>query len=260
LKTRALISLRDVGFAYGARVALAHLDLDIFEGEFLGVIGPNSSGKSTLLRILSRSFMVSGRGELPWSGDIRLMDRALEEWDLKTLARTVACVSSEDHFVFPFTVEQVVLMGRTPYLSRWGKESDRDVAVAEESMRAVDVLHLRARAIDQLSSGERQRVLLARALAQEPKILLLDEPSAHLDVGHQWALFELLHDLHHQRGLTVVCVLHDLATARRHCSRLALLSQGTIRAIGAPSHILTSHHLQTVFGLPPDLFIERTLP
>lgn len=251
MSTRALLTLRDVGFAYKAQTALAHIDLDVFEGEFFGIVGPNSSGKSSLLKILSRV-----RG--PWSGEIRLMDKPLESWDLRELARTVACVSSEEHFVFPFTVEQVVRMGRTPYLSAWGYESARDHAVAEESMRAVDVLHLRQRSIDQLSSGERQRVLLARALTQEPRLLLLDEPSAHLDIGHQWALFELLRELHRERGLTILCVLHDLAMAARQCSRVALLHQATLRAVGAPGQVLTPGHLQTVFGIPPNILQERT--
>src|SRR5262249_53190477 len=125
LTARALVSLNDVGFAYGPHPALSHITLDVEEGEFLGIVGPNSGGKSTVLRVMSRA--VSS-----WSGEVKLMDRPLQSWDLKELARTVARVSSEDYFAFPFTVEQIVLMGRTPYLSRWGMESARDHAVAEE--------------------------------------------------------------------------------------------------------------------------------
>ncbi len=241
-----MIRLDAVSFEYGAAKALSDVTLQIQEGEFLGFIGPNSSGKSTLLKVMSGILK-------PSTGCVEIQGRDLSEWPLPELARTLTMVSSEDHFVFPYTVEQIVLMGRTPYVARGKSETWHDIDVAHQAMAETDVWNLRDRPIHHLSSGERQRVLLARALAQEPKILLLDEPTAHLDIGHELTLFEKLFKLHKARKMTLVAVLHDLALAQRYCERLILLNKGQIHAAGRADRVLTEDHLQTVYGVPPHL-------
>jgi iron complex transport system ATP-binding protein len=236
------IQVSEVSFAYPQRLALSNLSLTVDSGEFLGILGPNSSGKSTLLKLMGRELK-------PSVGQIQLGEKHLQDWALQDLARAVTVVSSEEHFTFPFTVEQIVLMGRIPYIKRGRKESAEDRDAVDAAMQATDVIALRQRSIHELSSGERQRVLLARALAQEPQVLLLDEPTVHLDIGHAWGFFELLQRLHARRDLTVICALHDLALAATFCSRLVMMRQGQLHSQGSPQEILNEDTLREVFGI-----------
>jgi iron complex transport system ATP-binding protein len=253
-----MITLANVSFAYGDRAVISDITLSVEEGEFVGVLGPNSVGKSTLLRLMSRELE-------PQTGVIQLQDRRLGDWSLNDLARTVTVVSSDEHFTFPFTVDQIVRMGRIPHLPRGRCETEHDLHVIRESMEATDVWTLRDRAIHQLSSGERQRVLLARALAQEPRLLILDEPTVHLDIGHAWTFFERLKRWHREKRLTLVCSLHDLTLAATFCSRLILMRQGRIYSQGQPADVLTERRMQDVFGVAVPIALsslpqERTLP
>jgi iron complex transport system ATP-binding protein len=236
------ITVTGLSFSYGARAVLENLSFEVGEGEFVGLIGPNSAGKSTLLRLLSRL-------RRPSKGAITLKAKSLEDWSLQELAKTMAVVSSEDYFAFPFSVGQIVLLGRTPYLSRGRWERPEDYAAAQKAMQVTDVLHLADRSIQQLSSGERQRVLLARALAQEPKVLLLDEPTAHLDLGHQWAFFDLLDRLHREQGVTIISAIHDLSLAARYADKLILLHQGCLHSQGSPKQTLMAEAVREVFGV-----------
>lgn len=237
-----MLRLENISFAYDAEPVLREMSLQVAAGEFVGLIGPNSAGKSTLLRTLAGS-------RTPQAGKVLFDGRPMTQWSLRDLARMLTLVASEHYFAFPFTVEQVVLMGRTPYVGRARWESAQDRRVAEDAMHQADVYALRTRPVHQLSSGERQRVLLARAFAQETRVLLLDEPAAHLDLGHQWDLFETLRREHQRRKLTVVCALHDLNLAARYCDRLLVLKKGEIVAQGTPREILTTDLIRDVFGL-----------
>ncbi len=241
-----MIRLDGISFNYGATQALSRISLQIQDGEFLGIIGPNSSGKSTLLKIMSGILR-------PREGSLDILGRPLASWSLEDLARTLTVVSTEDQFAFPFTVEQIVLMGRTPYVPRGRRETPKDMAIAHQAMHETDVWALRDRPIHHLSSGERQRVLLARALAQEPQILLLDEPTVHLDIGHELVLFEKLRKLQRAKKITIVAALHDLRLARHYCDRLILLQAGQMIAAGTPERVLSDAHLETVYGVPPHL-------
>ncbi len=241
-----MLRLEDVSFRYRTTPALRHISLTIEKGEWLCLVGPNSSGKSTLLRVMSRILR-------PQSGSVELDKRPLDMWELPALARILTVVSSEDYFVFPFSVEQIVLMGRTPFVPRGRTESAHDYAVAHAVMNETDIWHLRGRAIHELSSGERQRVLLARALAQEPQVLLLDEPTAHLDIGHEWAFFDLLARLHEEKNLTVVCALHDLCLAARYSERVALLKEGSLLNVGHPQNVLAPKWIEQAFGVAVDV-------
>jgi iron complex transport system ATP-binding protein len=243
---RPLLQVSRVSFAYDGRLALADVSFGVQAGEFIGLIGPNSSGKSTLLRLLSG-------WRRPHFGEIILDGRPIQQWPLLDRARVIAVVASEEHFTFPFSVEQIVLMGRIPYQGRWRIAAPRDREIARQAMEATDVEPLRRRSLLELSSGERQRVMLARALAQEPRVLLLDEPTAHLDIGHQRSFFDLLRDFRQHGPLTVVCALHDLALAGSYADRLLLLRAGELIAQGSPRAVLTKRYIEWAFGVSAEV-------
>jgi iron complex transport system ATP-binding protein len=251
----ALVEVAGVGFAYpGAEAAgaprfrLAGLSFEIGAGEIAGVIGPNSAGKTTLIRLLSRVVE-------PDAGAIALAGRPLAAWRAPDLARQVAVVPQGLPPRVPFTVEELVLMGRYPHAPGRYFEDPRDRAVARAAMEATGVLELAALGLDRLSGGERQRAILARALAQEPRLLLLDEPTAHLDLRHQAEAAALLRRLNRERGLTVLLVSHDLDLAAEVCDRLLLVAGGRQVATGPPEAVLTEPLLAAAFGC--DVVVEK---
>ena len=227
---------------YTGSFQLRGVTFEIEEGGFWGIIGPNGSGKSTLLKVLSKVLPLK-------DGKITINDRPLQQLSLQELARNMAVVGSEAHFTFPFRVFDVVLMGRIPFLRRLGAYSARDRTIAENALKRTEVWEFRERMIHQLSSGERQRVLLARALAQEPKILLLDEPTAHLDLHYEIEIFRILKDLNLKDHLTVLAVSHNLNLMAEFCNTLIVLRDGTCRALGAPTEILAPELLKEVFRI-----------
>jgi iron complex transport system ATP-binding protein len=244
----ALVEFADVAFSYakpaarGARAfAFAGLSFAIDRGEIFGVIGPNSAGKTSLLRLLTRVL-------IPQRGAIRLDGRpvgALRPWEV---AREIAVVPQEAPRPFPFTVQQLVLMGRYPHAPQRFFEDAADAAAARAAMIATETLELAALPLDELSGGERQRTLLAKALAQEPRLLVLDEPTAHLDLRYQAETAALLRRLNRERGLTILLVSHDLNLAAELCDRLLLLRAGAIARVGAPADVLEQTLLEDVFG------------
>jgi iron complex transport system ATP-binding protein len=226
-------------FSYGREPVIDDVSVTLAAGEMLGVIGPNGSGKSTLLRLLS--------GVLhPDRGEIRIHGRSLSEYSRRELGRTIAVVPQDTAIEFPFSVTEVVLMGRSPHLSGFAFENAHDVAVAREAMRRTDVLSLADRSIHELSGGERQRVVLARALAQDAMVLLLDEPGAFLDIRHEVEIYDLLRDLQRE-GRSVISVLHDLNLAALYCDRVALLKAGQLVQLGPPAEVITYKNLTDVY-------------
>jgi iron complex transport system ATP-binding protein len=205
-----------------------------------GLLGPNGSGKSTVVRLLSGVLV-------PQRGRVCLAGQPLTTLRREALAQRIAVVPQETRIDVPFSVFEIVLMGRTPHHERFGFESKADIALAHRAMELTDVKGLAHRAIHELSGGERQRVILARALAQTPQLLLLDEPTAFLDIKHQVEVCDLVRHLSRQEGLTVVSILHDLNLAALYCDRLALLKQGRVFASGAPSAVLTRANIQAVY-------------
>ena len=195
------------------------ISLAIDRGEIAGIIGPNGSGKTTLLKLLSKVLKQE-------SGSIRLMGRDLASMKHKEIARIVGVVPQGTSIAFSFTVREVVLMGRSPHLGILQMEQEADLKIADNAMGLTDTLELADRNIDELSGGECQRVIIARALAQEPKIMLLDEPTSYLDINHQLEIFDLIKRLNKERDLTVVIVSHDLNMAAEYCDRLILLKDG----------------------------------
>jgi iron complex transport system ATP-binding protein len=206
-------------------------------------VGPNGAGKSTLLKLLAR-FLVPSEGSILCTG-VPLSGISRSE-----LARRIAYVPQEREIHFSFTVEEIVLMGRSPHVQGRMFESSRDRAIAREMMRLTDIGHLAAHPVGTLSGGERQRVFIARALAQEPETLLLDEPNAHLDIAHQVEIFRLLTQLHRESRITVISVSHDLNLAAMHSDRIAVLLCGGLSALGTPAEVLTEHRIQHVFSTP----------
>jgi iron complex transport system ATP-binding protein len=241
--TAPVLAARGLFFSYVDGVPiLAGLDLDVAAGAFLGIVGPNGAGKSTLLHLLSGALS-------PDRGEVSLLGRPLKSWRRREAARKIAVVPQSEPWTFAFRVEEVVLMGRTPYVSGiFSVESDADREVAHRALEAVGISGLAGRALDQLSGGERQMVLVARALAQEPGILLLDEPTTSLDLAHQQQIFRLLGKLNAEQGLTVVTVTHDLNLAALFCEELAVLHEGRIAARGMPESIMTAETLGAVYG------------
>jgi cobalamin transport system ATP-binding protein len=226
-------------FRYAHDTVIDDVSLTLGSGEMLGVIGPNGSGKSTLLRLLSGVLR-------PERGEVRVLGRPLSEFSQRDIGRTIAVVPQDTVIEFPFSVTEVVLMGRAPHLRGFAFEGDRDLEVARAAMRRTGVLELADRSIHELSGGERQRVVLARALAQEAPLLLLDEPGAFLDIRHEVEIYDLLRDLQ-QEGHTIVSVLHDLNLAALYCNRVMLLKSGRVVKTGPPDQVITYALLTEVY-------------
>lgn len=222
------------------------MDFVVCEGEILGVIGPNGSGKSSLLKLLTRLIQ-------PQRGDIRLFGVELGLLSRESIAHQVAYMPQDLAFDFPFSVIDMVLMGRYPHRRGgiWnivGWERREDLAVVEEVMATTDVAHLANRMVGTLSAGERQRVLLARALAQQPRVLLLDEPTAHLDLNHQLDVCRILLQAHARFRMTVMLVSHDINLASQYCDRIAVMMQGKLLRIGTPGEVIHAQLLTDVYG------------
>jgi iron complex transport system ATP-binding protein len=237
----ALLEADRVSFAYGRRRILGDVSLALAPGELVGVIGPNGGGKTTLVRLLSGVLV-------PGAGTVRLEGRPLAAHRRRDVARRLAVVPQDPTVEFPFTALEVVLMGRAPHLHGLAFPGARDVAVARAAMARLDVAGVEDRPLDRLSGGERQRVLLARALAQEPAALLLDEPTTHLDLRHQAGIYDVVQELRRERGTAVLCVLHDLNLAAAHCDRLVLLAGGRIAREGPPGDVLAADVLRAAYG------------
>jgi iron complex transport system ATP-binding protein len=228
-------------FAYKDKSVLDGVSLSIERGEMVGILGPNGSGKTTLLKIFSA--VLRGRGE------VKLNGRSIETYGKRELSRLFAMVPQESQVLFPYTVAEIVLMGRASYHSPFALEGRKDLEVARASMELTDCLSLSDRYLHELSGGEKQRVIIARALAQEPQILLLDEPSAFLDLKHQVQVFELMRRLNRERGLTTVAALHDLNLAALFFPRLVMLRDGRVFRAGSPKEVLTEKTIDEVYGI-----------
>ena len=238
---RSIISARDVVSGYGKETVINQLSLDVAEGDFIGVIGPNGSGKSTLLKTLT--------GVLPlMSGEIALMERDLKRISAREIACIAAVIPQETTIFFSFTVEEVVAMGRHPHLGRFRKAGREDQRIVEEAMTFTDTIGIRRRDINQISGGERQRAIIARALAQQPRVLFLDEPTSHLDINHQIEVFNLLRKLNEERGMTVFAITHDLNICAEYCREVLMLKRGRITCRGVPSEIISEENIRSVYG------------
>lgn len=235
-----MLEIKGLSCGYDSKLVLKDIDFVIDAGEFLGVIGPNGSGKTTLLRVITRVLK-------PRKGSIVFCRQDIAGMGFKELARNIAVVSQsfEEGFM---TVEEFVLLGRIPYYEKFQfLETKKDIEIAAKCMGLTDTFRLKDRLMKEISGGERQLALIARALTQEPRLLLLDEPTAHLDIAHQVGIMDLIRRLNWEFDLTVIMVLHDLNLASEYCQRLALINEGRIHKIGRPEEILDYRIIEEVY-------------
>lgn len=244
------MKVNKISFYYDAMKVLDEVSLEAEAGTFLGLVGPNGSGKTTLLRIIDRILKPSG-------GAVYLDLKNLAEMNPREVAREIAMVPQSTSTEFDLTVFDVVMMGRHPHLGRFAIESELDEEKARFWMRLTNTLHLANRSIRDISSGERQRVLIAKALAQEPRILLLDEPTANLDICYQLEIMKLLRELVDELKLTIICAIHDLNLAARCCDKIAVLNRGKIRVVGKTREVLTEDIIREVFKVEVKVTYER---
>ncbi len=238
-----ILTLENIGFRYEKMWVLRGIHLRLQTGEVLGILGPNGSGKSTLLKIMDGVLK-------PQEGEIKLRKTALKDLGRVRLAREVAMISQENHFRFSFSSLEVVLMGRFPHLRRLQFEGETDLAIVTNALRATHAMDLAERSIHELSGGEKQRVLLARTLAQEPKIILLDEPTSFLDLKFKREIFQLIASLSMERGLSVVVVSHDIDLVSQYCHRLVMLKGGSVYATGNSDEVITASNIEAVYECP----------
>ena len=240
------LSAQHISYEIEAKTLLDGVSLHADRGELVGLIGPNGAGKSTLLRAISGILRYRG-------GAVRLEGRNLRSLSSKDVAADLALVPQIAPYTHGFTVIELVLMGRYPHLRRFEIEGKEDNRIAREAMQLMEVDHFADRTLDTLSGGERQRVFVARALAQQPRILLLDEPTSNLDVLHQLKVFDLVRQLADD-GLTAVAAIHDLNMAARYCDRLMLMSGGQTLAEGTPEEVLSPETIETAFGVNSSVY------
>ena len=239
-------------YPHAERDAVSEVDLSVAEGEMLALLGPNGSGKSTLLRLLLGALH-------PVSGEVLLGGRPLRTWRRDDIARSVGVVTQAEDAAFPVSVRELVSMGRYPHLGAWRREGSADRAAIANALERCELTELAGRSVLELSGGERQRARVARALAQEPRTLLLDEPTASLDIAHEMSLFELLAQLQHE-GVTVLVVTHNLNIAARYADRLVLLDRGRIAAAGTPARVLVRETIEAVYRWPVAIRTEDGAP
>jgi iron complex transport system ATP-binding protein len=239
------LAFEDVRVELGTREILRDVTLALGPGEVLGLAGPNGAGKTALLRVACGVLR-------PQAGRVAVGGRPLASFSRRELARQLAVVPQNTQVAFPFTVAEVVLMGRSPHLGAWSFAPLADLALAREAMAWVGVEELADRSILELSGGERQLVLIARALAQAPRALLLDEPTSHLDLQHRIRVLERVREFV-RSGRSALIVSHDLVLAASGCDRLALLAHGRLLAVGEPAAVLTPDNLRRAYGIEADV-------
>jgi len=242
-----IISAQDINFRYGETPVINNISFSVEKSEIAAIIGPNGSGKTTLLKLINGSL-------LPDSGAMRVGEKDTSRYTRKTIAQKVAIVPQETSAVFPFFVEEIVLMGRFSHLGNYRFENKEDYRIVQDAMEKTDTLDFARRRFNELSAGERQRVLIARALAQEPEVLLLDESTAFLDMKHQLRFLTLLKQLNRDDGLTIVFVTHDINLAAQQADKIILLYSGKIYAIGNPAEVISARNMKEVYEV--DVLID----
>ena len=234
------INTNGLSHFFGNNQVLKDLSFSIPRGDFFIIIGPNGSGKTTLMKIISGLLKHQ-------SGQLEILGRFIEDYSRKKLAQTISFVSQMVAVDFPFTVTEIVLMGRSPYMGMLGVEDQKDLEITKQAIRFTGIEHIAHRKMDQLSGGEQQRVFIARAVCQQPDIILLDEPTASLDLAHQVRVMDLMERLKEESGTTIVMVSHDVNLAAMYGDQLLLLNQGRIECQGRPDEVLTFNTLENVY-------------
>ena len=242
------LNIDGVECRYGSIKILENVSLSVKAGDFVGILGPNGSGKTTLLKSISRTLK-------PYKGTIMLNDKDIYSLKSIDVAKQMAVVPQDNTISFSFTALEVVLMGRNPHMERFQMETENDMTIARRVMNLTNTWHLASRPVNELSGGERQRVIIARALAQKPKILLLDEPLTYLDIINQLEIMDLIKSLCVAEGIIVMAVVHDLNLAARYCNTALLLNKGSVFAAGPLDKVMTSENIKSVFKV--DAIVKR---
>jgi len=245
----SVVDIQDLGFAYGKAIVLHDLTMAVGPREVFAIVGPNAAGKTTLLRCIERVLT-------PRTGTVRIDGRDLKSLSARDVSRRVASVPQSHTPAFPYTVQDVVLMGRNPHLGATSQPGPHDVAAAQEAMDELGIRAIAARPYTQLSGGQLQLVLLARALAQEAQVLLLDEPTAHLDFRNRHLVLGRIRDLAICRGLTVIMTVHDPNDAMQYADQVGLLRDGVLVALGTPQEVLTANNLGELYGMPIEVLSD----
>jgi iron complex transport system ATP-binding protein len=234
------VDIKNISYYYGDNPVLKNLSFSVREGDFFIIIGPNGSGKTTLMNAVSGILNCQ-------EGRVEIFGRSIQSYNRKDLAKTIAFVPQIFPVDFPFSVTEMVLMGRSPHLGIFGLEKEEDIKLAKQAMNFTEVKHLAHRKLNQLSGGERQRVFIARAICQEPQVILLDEPTASLDLAHQVKIMDLMYRLKREKGMTIIMVSHDLNLAAMYGDRLLLLNRGQAVSLGLPQEVLTLQKLEATY-------------
>lgn len=245
-----IIKVQELEFGYDKRLILKQLSFDVEREQFITILGPNGCGKTTLLKNMCWYLK-------PQKGLIQLEGEQISKFSSKERARKIAVVHQQNQVEFDFTVEEVVLMGRYPHLKRFEREGDMDYHWITEVMEKTDVLHLKEKSIMEISGGERQRVVIARALVQQTNLIYLDEPISHLDIKHQIGILKLCRQLIQDRKMTVVMTLHDINLACRYSDKILLMHKGKIEAYGVPKDVLTVERIKKVYEVDVEQFVHQ---
>lgn len=241
-----MLRTKDLYYNYKEKPVLEDINFELMLGEILGIIGPNGCGKTTLLGNLNKNLSPKG-------GCVMIRDTDLENLKKKEIAKEIAVIPQTNEIKFSFTVREIVSMGRMPFQEAFQGESYDDIAIIDDAIEKAGISDMAERYINTMSGGERQKVIIARALAQTPKILLMDEPTLHLDISAQFDILDLISDLSKREGLTVVIVSHDLSMAARYCDRIMMIHNHRIHAMGNTEDVLTPDNMRTVFGVDAEL-------
>lgn len=246
-----MLEANNIALSFDKKQLFADLSLSIKQGEILSIIGPNGSGKSTILKVLSRRIK-------PLEGTIFLDGKLINCYGASSLARVMAVLPQSNKAPNDLTVRELVQYGRFPHQCWWKNTKKEDTVVSNWALEKTKLLNLDERLVSTLSGGERQRVWLAMALAQKPRLLLLDEPTTYLDISHQIEILELIVNLNRLEGITVVMVLHDINHAARYSDRVAVLNNGSLFAVGTPEQVINASMLREVFRVEADIWLDNT--
>lgn len=247
-KNPVMLSFSHAAVGYGEKLVLRDVSFQITKGEYVALIGSNGTGKSTLIKCVSGLLPLEG-------GEVQICGKDLRRLKARERARMVAVVPQSYYVDYGFTVEDIVMMGRNPYIDLRHRESKKDREIAERAMELTKTTQFRDRLYNELSGGERQRVILARAITQQPQIILLDEPTSALDLHHQIEVMELIRDLNEKEQITVMAVLHDINLASRFCSRIVILKDGKVKADGTPQEVINRDEMEALYDMK--LFVKN---
>ncbi|HHT76026.1 MAG: ABC transporter ATP-binding protein [Methanomassiliicoccaceae archaeon] len=246
------LSVQGVSFCYRSEDVVSDVSFEAGEGQIVGILGPNGSGKTTLLKCINRVLS-------PKNGTVFINGVDYREKTRKQIAQQIGVVPQSANSSFPFTALDIVMMGRNPDLERFEREKESDLQIVSKAMEMTNTSFLADRPMDQLSGGERQRVIIARALAQRPRIMLLDEPTLHLDVNHQIEILDLISRLAREERMLVIIVTHDLSLAARYCDRIILMRKGRIVSAGDVTQVLTRENMAKVFSINAAIYYDERI-